>query len=168
VSPFQIEPVADGDSCTVIYNVKELPSTSFDGAGGFITLRNHSNFVGRIRLDFGDILGTGRAFGFLWNKKDRFSSEINLHYFEPYIFNSRFDMQLEAFQNDRDTAYVQTGGNVGFRHSFEDRLIGSLWLTLQRTEPEPHSNVVSSIGRTAKIEFVYDNTDYPESQITFK
>jgi outer membrane protein assembly factor BamA len=162
-APFEIQPLADGDSCLVIYNIKELPSTRFDGAGGLIRLKNKSTFVGRLDLEFGDIFGTGHSFGFLWNKKDKYSSEIRLNYLEPFILNSRFDMRLEAFQLDRDTSFIETGGSVGFTHAFGEGLNGSLYLTLQRTEPEPQSNVASSNGRAVRVEFDYERTDHREN-----
>ncbi len=166
VSPFQIEPVADGDSCLVIYNVGELPSTSFDGAAGLTSVKGKSAFVGRANLLFGDILGTGRAFGLRWNRKDRFSSELQLTYFEPYALNSSFELKLEAHQVDRDSLFIQSGGSIGLAHEFGSGLGGSLNLAISRTVPETGSKVAASTGRAVGVQFDFsyiDRADNPTS-----
>ncbi len=159
VSPFQVEPVADGDSCQVIYNVRELPSTMFDGAAGLTSVKGKSTFVGRANLLFGDILGTGRAFGLRWNRKDRFSSELQLTYLEPYVLNSSFELKLEAHQVDRDSLFIESGGSVGLAHEFGSGLGGSLNLAISRTVPETGSKVASSTGRAVGVQFDYSDID---------
>ena len=162
-SPFELETVSGGDSCRIIYNIQELPSTRFDGVGGFINTKDRSDFLGRLNLEFGDILGTGRSFGLLWEKKDRFSSELKLDYLEPFFMGSRFDVKLEVFQLDRDSLYIETGGRVGLVYRFGRGSSGGLRLSVKRTEPEPGTDLSSSISRSAKLDFGYDRTDYIEN-----
>ncbi|HBC45530.1 MAG TPA: hypothetical protein DCZ43_00645, partial [candidate division Zixibacteria bacterium] len=150
-SSFEIESLGDGDSCRVIYNVRELPSTRFDGAGGVSSIKGKSSFVGRLDLEFGDILGTGRAFGLFWNKKDRFSSEISLNYLEPYLLGSPIDLSLEAHQIDHDSLYIENGASLGLVHQFGGGLSGSLTLTIGRTVPEKESLVVASDSRSVGV-----------------
>ena len=161
--PFRIEPFADGDSCVLVFNLRELPSSRFDGAGGLARVGQRSTFLGRADLEFGDILGTGRAFGFLWNRKDKSSSELGIRYYEPFILNSRIDLEIGAFQFDRDTTFIQTGARLGLIHNLGASLTGRIDFTLQRTVPEPGSDVMSSTGRSVKVAFDYDRTDYPEN-----
>jgi translocation and assembly module TamA len=162
-SSFEIESLGDGDSCRVIYNVRELPSTRFDGAAGVASVKNKSSFVGRFDMEFGDILGTGRTFGFFWNKKDRFSSEIRLNYLEPYVLGSRLDLSLEAHQIDHDSLYIENGATLELAHQFGGGLGGALTLTIARTVPESGSSLAASNSRTVGMTFDYINTDHPDN-----
>lgn len=161
--PFELQPLGNGDSANIIYNLRELPSTRFDGAGGLVSARNKTTFVGRLNIEFGDILGSGRAFSVLWNKKDRLSSELRLSYLEPFLLKSRFNLALTAFQIDRDTLYIETGGSVGFTHAFGGGLDGGLSLTILRTQPEDSSLVASSTSRIVTLRLGYINTDFDEN-----
>ncbi len=165
-SKFEIEQIGDGDSCAVIFNVRELPSTRFDGAAGVSSIKGKSTFVGRLDLEFGDILGSGRAFGLLWNKKDRFSSEIRINYLEPYLLGSQFDLNLETHQVDRDSLYIESGASLGLSHDFGDGLGGSLNLAIGRTVPETGSKVASSNGSAVGVQFDYYNSDHPDNPTT--
>lgn len=159
-SPFGLKTTSADDSCRIIYNIRELPSTRFDGAGGFINTKGRSDFLGRLGLEFGDIAGTGRSFGLLWDKKDRFSSELKLEYLEPFFLGSRFDVKLEVFQLDRDSLYIETGGKVGLEYRFGRGSTGGLRFSAKRTEPEGNADISSSISRSIKLDFGYDHTDY--------
>lgn len=159
-SPFGPEAIAGGDSCRIIYHLKELPSTSFDGAGGLVNTGSNTDFLGRLNLEFGDIAGTGRSFGFRWNKKDRLSNELEVGYTEPFFLGTRFDMNLGAFQLDRDSLYVETGARVGFDYRFNPDLSIATGLLIKRTEPEEGSSIAASFKRSVMFEFSYDGTDF--------
>jgi outer membrane protein assembly factor BamA len=166
IAPFTIEPIADGESLYIVHNIQELPSTRFNGAGGLITVKGRETFIGRLDLEFGDILGTGRVFGFIWNRKDSWSGELSLSYLEPYIMGSEFDLKMEIAQLNQDTSFIRSNGRIGLLRSFHSGLAGALWLGLERTVPE-HGVFVSptpdNSGRsTAKIitaSFDYDRTN---------
>ncbi len=159
-SPFYLETSAIGDSCVIVYNLKELPSTRFDGVGGFVKTKDKTDFIGRIEMEFGDILGTGRAFGLYWNKKDSRSNELSVKYLEPFILNSRMDLRLEAFQTDRDTLFVKNGGAAVLSRRFGTELSGAVKFSLERTVPESGSSVSTSTKRSVGIEFDFDKTDF--------
>ena len=162
-SPFRPEAISGGDSCRIIYHLRELPSTSFDGAGGLINTGKKTDFLGRLNLEFGDIAGTGRSFGFKWNKKDRFSNELAVDYLEPFVLGTRFDMNLGAFQTDRDSLYVETGARVEFDYRFSQDLSAAIGLSIKRTEPEQGSSIAASIKRSVSAVFNYDGTDFIEN-----
>ena len=161
VSPLEIEINRGGDSCRIIYHLKELPSTRIDGAGGYVRTRNNSEFIGRVNMDFGDILGTGRAFGLKWSRKDRYSGELRLNYLEPFIFGSRFNLLLEAFQVDRDSLYLESGGNLGFEYQLGGGTKARAAFGLRRVEPESAGRLTSSTSRSVGLALAYDGTDYP-------
>jgi outer membrane protein assembly factor BamA len=160
-APFEIRPFFDGDSCYIVYNIRELPSTKFDGAGGLVAVAGKETVVGRLDLEFGDIMGTGRAFNLKWNKKDKWSSELSVGYLEPFLLQSDFDLRLEISQRDLDSSFIKSSGQIGFVRSFHSGLSGHLWLGAERTVPEPHSDLVRSNSRFVGLEFDYDKTDDP-------
>jgi outer membrane protein assembly factor BamA len=162
-APFTIEPTASEDSCNIVFNLKENPSTRFDGVAGLSSTGGKSNFVGKLDLELGDILGTGRAFEFNWNRKDRRSSELRVSYYEPYLLKSSLDLNLAAYQVDRDTLYITYGGSVGLSHKFASGLLGSLAFTIARTVPEDSSIVIASTSRMVSAKFEYDHTDLREN-----
>jgi outer membrane protein assembly factor BamA len=161
--PTRLESTSNGDSCKVLFDTRELPSTKFDGAAGLARTNGKSIFIGRLNLEFGDLFGTGRSFGFLWNRKDRYSSQLRLSYLEPYIFNSKFDLKLEVFQNDKDSLYIENGGQAELSHLFGGGLKGSFYVAIQRTVPETDSRISRSIGRSLGLLFDFDNTDNPDN-----
>jgi len=161
VSPFEMEISGRSDSCLIVYHIKERPSGSFEGAAGYVGSRNNKEFIGRVTLKFGDILGTGRAFGLFWSRKDRFSGELRLDYLEPFLFGSDLSLSLGVYQVDRDTLYIETGGKAGFGYQFGDDLQAQMTIGLRRVEPETGTELSSSVSRTVKLDLEYDRSDYP-------
>jgi len=159
-SPYYLEASIEGDSCTVVYNIRELPSTRIEGFGGLINIEGKTDFVGRVNIEFGDILGTGRMFSLFWNKKDARSNELSIKYVEPFILNSRLDLELEAYQIDRDTLYVTAGCRASFIHNFGIDLTGALYTSVERTVPESGSSISRSLKRSFGMEFDYNKTDF--------
>ncbi|UCC80142.1 MAG: hypothetical protein JSW64_01930 [Candidatus Zixiibacteriota bacterium] len=159
-SPYYLESSTNGDSCTVVYNIRELPSTRIEGFGGLINVAGKTDLIGRANIEFGDILGTGRMFSLFWNKKDTRSNELRIKYLEPFIFDSRIDLEIEAYQVDRDTLYITTGGESSFLHRFSIDLTGALYISVERTVPESGSNISRSIKRSAGARFKYDKSDF--------
>ncbi len=163
VSPFDLRISSEGDSCEIIYYLKELPSTSFDGVGGLVSSGKKNDFLGRLSLEFGDILGSGRSFRLFWNKKDPNSGELKLDYLEPFLLGSRFDLSLTAFQKDRDTLYLETGVGFGFAYKFRSGLYGHINFSFKRIEPEGESAVASSSGKSVSTDFILDQTDFDQN-----
>ena len=159
-SPYSLEASAEGDSCTIVYNIRELPSTRIEGFGGLINIKDRTDFIGRANIQFGDILGTGRAFSLFWNKKDIRSNELRIKYMEPFIFGSRLDLELEAYQLDRDTLYITSGARARFINNFGIDLTGAIGFSIERTVPEQGSDISRSIKRSIGMEFDYDKTDF--------
>lgn len=160
-SPYYLEISTNGDSCTVVYNIREFPSTRIEGFGGIINVKGKTDFIGRVNIEFGDIFGTGRMFGLFWNKKDTRSNELSIKYVEPFILESRLDLELEAYQIDRDTLYVTIGGKASLIHNFSIDLAGALRTSIERTVPETGSNISRSVKRSIGIDFDYNKSDFP-------
>lgn len=161
VSPFEIEMNRSSDSCSIVYHLKELPSSHFDGAGGYVGVGKKSEFIGRAELEFGDLLGTGRSFGINWNRKDRYSGELGVNYREPFLLGSRFDLTLEVRQVDRDSSYIESSAGARFGYPLGTATSAGVKFGIRRVEPESGTNLTSSTSRSVKLEFTHDGTDYP-------
>lgn len=159
-SPYSLETSPNGDSCVVVYSLRELPSTKIDGFGGLVNTHGKTDFIGQADIEFGDIFGTGRAFGLFWNRKDPRSKELRLRYLEPYIFNSGLDMELEVSQIDRDTLYITTAGKISILHDFGIELNGAAYFSVERTVPETGSEVSTSLKKVVGVKFNYNKTDF--------
>jgi outer membrane protein assembly factor BamA len=157
--PFSIGSRNDGDSCEIVFHLNELPSTRFDGIGGFINNDQRTDFYGNISLEFGDILGTGRSFKINWKKKDKYSNNLRIGYLEPYFPSDNLDLALEFYQEDKDSLFIRSGGRVGIFSRFSNRLSGNVWFSLDRIESENNSFVPSSNIKAVTLEFDYNNTD---------
>jgi outer membrane protein assembly factor BamA len=162
-APYDIEPFADGESLYVVHNVAELPSTRFDGAAGVANSSGKDVFLGRLDVEFGDIVGTGRAFGLRWNRKDRWSNELALRYLEPYALGSLFDFIAEASQADQDTLFIKTSFTAGLRREFQSGLTAGVGVGLERTVPEQAPEITRSTARFARVAFGFDSTDQPDN-----
>ncbi len=162
-SPFILQQSSAGDSCKIIYHLKELPSTKFDFSLGFLNQDRKAQVAGRLLLDFGDIMGSGKSAGLFWEKKDKFSSQLRIRYHDPFVLGTRFGLSLEAFQNDHDSLFLETGGSAGIGHNFSGGLYAEAQLTVQRTEPEPGSIVSSSSSNKITAVFGYSNLDFKDN-----
>jgi len=155
-SPFNIVSRHDGDSCEVVFHLRELPSTRIDGVGGIVNSKDGTDFLGRLDLEFGDILGTGRGFKIDWLKKDSNSNKLKIGYLEPYFPSDNLDLTLEFYQEDKDSLFLKSGAKVGIFSCFNRTFSGNVWLFVERTESE--NSLVSLSSVTKGVQFGFDLT----------
>jgi len=90
--------------------VKEKETNNFDGIIGYLpgdTKTGSGYFSGLVNISLRNLFGTGRAAAFRWQKIDRLSQELELKYFEPWIFDFPFHLNLGLFQKKQDSSFVQ-------------------------------------------------------------
>ena len=90
--------------------VKEKETNNFDGIIGYLpgdTKTGSGYFSGLINVSLRNLFGTGRAAAFRWQKIDRLSQELELKYFEPWVFDFPFHVNLGLFQKKQDSSFVQ-------------------------------------------------------------
>jgi len=90
--------------------VKEKETNNFDGIIGYLpgdTKTGSGYFSGLLNISLRNLFGTGRAAAFRWQKIDRLSQELELKYFEPWLFDFPFHINFGLFQKKQDSSFVQ-------------------------------------------------------------
>jgi len=118
----------------LVIPIKESPSVIIDGALGYSS--NENSFYGRIEIQLSNMFGSGRQALVGWSKKDKYSSNINFGYLEVCPFDLPLQANFKIYQNDRDSLYIETGGNSGISFLFSDRYQYSVVAGISQITPE--------------------------------
>lgn len=105
----------DGNG-TLKVSLKEGNTNSFDGIIGYIpaaSAREKGYFSGLVNVSFRNLFGTMRAFSLKWQQVSRASQDLEINYFEPWLFGLPINLYPSFFQRKQDSTYVQR--NVGVR-----------------------------------------------------
>ncbi|MFC1541645.1 outer membrane protein assembly factor [Candidatus Latescibacterota bacterium] len=118
--------------CTLVLNLEEGAQGSFDGAVGYQPSSDNKSgeIVGMIDLSFPNLMGTGRASYLRWENLGENTEDLELRYFEPWIFGKPYDIYGSFAQEQRDKQdYTKTiiqsaisrnigrfNSNVGYRY----------------------------------------------------
>ncbi len=89
--------------------VAEKETNNFDGIIGYVpgrTDKEKGYLTGFVNISLRNLFGTERGFAFKWLQEARNSQELEIKYFEPWIFNYPFNLQFSLFQRKQDTTYV--------------------------------------------------------------
>ncbi|HCL00481.1 MAG TPA: hypothetical protein DHW42_10315 [Candidatus Marinimicrobia bacterium] len=99
----------------LLCNLRELRENEFGGIVGYIpeTINQKGYFTGELDLKFHNLSGTGRQLALYWSKTSRYSQEIRVNYFEPWIWKSNMFGETGFEQILRDTLVVIRKFNIG-------------------------------------------------------
>jgi len=89
----------------------ERPAMRIDGLVGLAS--KTKKMFGKIDIMVSNVFGRGRQLRIGWSKKDEYSGNKELEYFEPCIMNWPVDGRIAAFQFDYDSLYIETGAELG-------------------------------------------------------
>lgn len=101
---------------TLTLSITEGNTNSFDGIIGYIpaaSAREKGYFSGLVNVSFRNLFGTMRAFSLKWQQVSRASQDLEINYFEPWLFGLPINLYSSFFQRKQDSTYVQR--NVGVR-----------------------------------------------------
>lgn len=98
----------------LLYSVTEEKDNRFGGIVGYVpeTPTQKGYFTGEIDLEFQNLSGTGRQLHIYWSKMNRYSQQIRLVYFEPWIWRTPFFGRGRFEQILRDTLMVIRDGSI--------------------------------------------------------
>jgi outer membrane protein insertion porin family len=99
------------DKLRVIVEVTERPTGTFQVGAGFSSIEN---FIATAQVQQANLFGNGQSLA-LNAQLSGLRQLINLRYFEPYFLDSRFNFQLELFQQLRayaDFSQSSLGGDI--------------------------------------------------------
>lgn len=147
-------------------NIKEKQTNNFDGIFGYVPASSSNDkgyFTGYININLRNLFGTGRAAAIQWQQKDRSSQEFELSYFEPWIFNYPFNIEVNLFQRKQDSTYIQRTFEGQLEFLATQELSASVLINTQSTIPSERTNkvftVFNSSAFTSGINFKIDTRD---------
>ena len=152
----------------LLITVKERQTNNFDGIIGYIppSNENESGFItGLVNVSLRNLFGTGRAAAIRWRKIDRNSQELELKYLEPWLFGFPLNLNVDFFQRQQDTIYVQRTISGGLEYLATETVSASVFVTSESTIPtlsaEPVFTVYNSTSLTTGVNLTIDTSDDP-------
>lgn len=86
-----------------------------------------------VNLNLKNSLGSGETILLNWQQLQKQSPRLNLGYQHPYIFNSRFGIDLTFDLLKRDSSYLQINSQIGLLYILSANQSGKIFLQNQRT-----------------------------------
>ncbi len=95
----------------LLYSVDEPRYNAFEGAVG---AQGEGGVVGRVRVELGNLLGTGRSTSLRWESTGQQRSNIAAYYREPMVLGALLGADLMLEHEVRDSTYTRTrwGGGL--------------------------------------------------------
>ena len=116
-----LEGEGDWNRAHLLYRVEEPHYNQFEGAVGF---QGEAGPVGLVKIDLGNLLGTGRSVGLHWDSRGPGVMNVSARYGEPLVFGLPLRLEGILDQQVQDTVYVRTrwGASARFALSGQERL----------------------------------------------
>ena len=156
------------ESGVLLITVKERQTNNFDGIIGYIppSNENESGYItGLVNVSLRNLFGTGRAAAVRWRKFDRNSQELELRYLEPWLFSFPLNLNVDFFQRQQDTIYVQRTISGGLEYLATEDVSAAVFVTSESTIPtlseEPVFTVYNSTSLTTGVNLKIDTSDDP-------
>jgi len=150
--------------------VKEKETNNFDGIIGYLpgdTKTGSGYFSGLSNVSLRNLFGTGRAAAFRWQKIDRLSQELELKYFEPWVFDFPFHVNFGLFQKKQDSSYVQRKYSFALDYTATSDITVSGTLDYEKVIPSLNDygfiSVYDATSVSTGITLKYDSRDDPYS-----
>lgn len=102
--------IASDGSGVLQVEVKEKNNNTFDGIIGYMPGTKQTDkgyFTGLVNIQMRNLFGTGRGAAIRWQKLERSTSELELQYTEPWMFNYPLTLETRYYQKQQDSSYVQ-------------------------------------------------------------
>jgi outer membrane protein assembly factor BamA len=160
VSAYELRYLDYPENGIVYFPIEEVSPVILDGAFGYSS--NDKSLYGLVNGSISNILGKGRQFGFNWLKKDKASRKLRLTYNEPLFLNQPLRLDLAVYQEDRDSLYIESGGQLGLAYTSTAALEYGLAFGVSRISPEPYGRTIlpSKNRRWVTVNFIADTRDY--------
>lgn len=147
--------------------VKEGNTNSFDGIIGYVpsTNLNESGYLtGQVNISLRNLFGTLRSFSFKWNRLTKFSQDLEIKYFEPWLFGYPLNFTPVFQQYKQDTTFIQRS----FSSTLDFGLTESFFLIFHFATVQVIPQIefgITNLNRSSTLNFgigfVYDSRDNP-------
>ncbi|MCK9425449.1 MAG: BamA/TamA family outer membrane protein [Ignavibacteriaceae bacterium] len=150
--------------------VKEKETNNFDGIIGYLpgdTKTGSGYFSGLVNVSLRNLFGTGRAAAFRWQKIDRLSQELELKYFEPWLFDFPFHLNFGLFQKKQDSSFVQRTYSLALDYTATSEVTVSGTFDYEKVIPSLNDygyiSVYDATSISTGLTLKYDSRDDPYS-----
>ncbi|MFA6597894.1 MAG: BamA/TamA family outer membrane protein [Ignavibacteriaceae bacterium] len=151
-------------------DVKEKETNNFDGIIGYLpgdTKTGSGYFSGLVNVSLRNLFGTGRAAAFRWQKIDRLSQELELKYFEPWLFDFPFHLNIGLFQKKQDSSFVQRKYSIALDYTATSNITVSGTFDYEKVIPSLNDygfiSVFDATLISTGLTLKYDSRDDPYS-----
>jgi outer membrane protein assembly factor BamA len=116
-----LEGEADWSRASLVYRVEEPRYNRFEAVAG---LQGDAGAAGLVRLELGNLLGTGRSAALRWESRGRGRSDFEARYAEPLLLGAPLRLEGVMQQQIQDSLYARTrwGGRARFTLGAQERL----------------------------------------------
>ena len=156
------------ESGVLLITVTERQTNNFDGIIGYIPPSNDNEpgyITGLVNVSLRNLFGTGRAAAIRWRKIDRNSQELELRYLEPWLFSFPLNLNVDFYQRQQDTTFVQRTISGGLEYLATEIVSAAVFVTSESTIPtlseEPVFTVYNSTALTTGVNLTIDTSDDP-------
>ncbi|HPC35410.1 MAG TPA: BamA/TamA family outer membrane protein [Candidatus Marinimicrobia bacterium] len=151
----------------LVVQLAEHSTNIFSGVVGYIpaTATTEGYFTGEVNLNLNNISGRGRNLSVFWAKPNRYSQQIDLRYFEPWIRHTNFNAEGQFSQILRDTLVVLRSFEAGIGRRLFQNGSGALKFNYSSTMPTSGGRQLLGLNdlttRGLGLSGRYDGRDYP-------
>jgi len=162
---YQLRYLQSPERGVLVIPIKEVSPLIIDGGLGYSA--NDDNFYGRFNAVISNILGKGRKLEFDWSKKDKSSRWLKAELSEFYPFGVPFRLDLAACQDDRDSLYIESGGDVGLYYIAADSYTFGISMGISRINPESYGRIFIPMKNRKQlaVSISADSRDYPDNPV---
>ncbi len=149
----------------LLITVREGNTNTFDGVIGYIPASSDGErgyVTGLASIAMRNLFGTGRKLDFRWQREDRNSQELGVHYVEPWLFSAPVNLGGGFFQRQQDTSYVRRVVDFKAELMFSEELSASVLFGSENVIPSADSGasrVFRSVTTAFGVELLYDTRD---------
>ena len=149
----------------LLIRVQEGRPNTFDGIVGYVpgSSPGQEGYVtGLASIAMRNLFGTGRKFGFRWQREDRFSQELGVNYLEPWVFSYPVNIGFGFFQRQQDSTFVRRAIDLKGEFLVSEEFSVAMVFATEQVIPSADATgnrVFNTSTQTIGAELAYDTRD---------
>ncbi len=154
-------------SAILLLSVREKNSSQFDGILGFNPKQGNQNeyLSGQVKINFENLLGTGRSFRAYWAKQNANTQSLQLNYEEPWLGGQPIHGRINLEQTVQDTTFVRRNWQMGLRVFVLEDIAVVAQIGRESVLPDSIGRAVYQLPRSLadrlRLQVSMDNRNHP-------